>query len=202
MDLEKLKNLDFSSIDWNDMGNWPFAGRLVVFIVLAVVVIGAGYHYIISPELVILDRVEQEEQGLRQEFAAKQRRAANLDAYRKQLEEMRVSFGAMLRQLPGETEVPNLLIDISQAGLAAGLEQELFQPQPEQPKEFYAELPINIRLTGDFHQLGQFASRVAALARIVTLHEISIQPVGQDSSNLRMEVIAKTYRYLDETEGG
>ena len=202
MDMEQLKNLDFSAIDWNDMGNWPLAGRVAVFVVLAVAVIGAGYHYVISPELITLGRVEQDEQTLRSDFGAKQRRAANLGAYKKQLEEMRVSFGAMLRQLPGKTEVPSLLVDISQAGLAAGLEQELFRPQPEQPKEFYAELPINIRLTGDFHQFGQFASTVAALPRIVTLHDISIQPVGSDSSQLRMEVVAKTYRYLDENEGG
>ena len=202
MDMEQLKNLDFSAIDWNDMGNWPLAGRLVVFTVLAAAVIGAGYHYVISPELITLDRAEQEEQTLRVSFSGKQKRAANLEAYIIQLEEMKVAFAAMLAQLPGKTEVPSLLVDISQAGLAAGLEQELFRPQPEQPKEFYAELPINIRLTGNFHQFGLFASSVAALPRIVTLHDISIQPVGSDSSELRMEVVAKTYRYLEEDEGG
>ena len=130
---------------------------------------------------------------------AKQRRAANLDAYKAQLKEMEVSFGAMLRQLPSRTEVPSLLVDISQTGLAAGLEERLFQPSSEIKKDFYAELPIKIRLQGSYHDLAQFVSGIAALPRIVTLHDVLIQPEKNTGGNkLILDVTAKTYRYLEE----
>jgi type IV pilus assembly protein PilO len=141
---------------------------------------------------------------LLESLTTKAKRAANLDAYRVQLAEMEKSFGTMLRQLPNKTEVPNLLVDISQTGLAAGLEEKLFQPQGENKKDFYAELPISIRLTGGYHEMGKFASGIAALPRIVTLHDIEIAPVGgkgvTDSGELTLNVTAKTYRYLDEEE--
>jgi type IV pilus assembly protein PilO len=137
-------------------------------------------------------------------LSTKARRAANLEAYRQQLAEMERSFGAMLRQLPNKTEVPNLLVDISQTGLAAGLEEKLFQPQGENKKDFYAELPIKIRLTGGYHEMGTFASGIAALPRIVTLHDIEIVPSGgrgvTDPTELTFNVTAKTYRYLDDEE--
>lgn len=200
MDLNDLKNLDINNLDVNNIGSWPMPVKIIMLIVAFAAVLGGGYKFLITDQLVELDRKEQEEQELRGEFSRKQARAANLDAYKAQLEEMRRSFGAMLRQLPGETEIDALLIDISQAGLGAGLQQELFVPQNEQAKEFYAEVPIQIRLTGNYHQFGEFASSVAALPRIVTLHDININKSNDES--LRMDVVAKTYRYLDESQGG
>ncbi|MDX1454819.1 MAG: type 4a pilus biogenesis protein PilO [Gammaproteobacteria bacterium] len=204
MNLQELAN-EINNLDPNNIGDWPGPIKGVVLLIAFGATIGAGYHFIISDQQDQLARVEAKEDELKREFAEKQSRAANLDAYKAQLEEMERSFGAMLRQLPGKAEIDDLLIDISQSGLAAGLEQDAFVPQGERAQEFYAEVPIQIRLTGDFHQFGEFASSVAALPRIVTLHNISIQPVGgrnADTSGkkLQMEVIAKTYRYLDENE--
>ena len=137
-------------------------------------------------------------------FTGKAHQAANLPAYRAQMEEMKRSFGTMLRQLPSKTEVAELLVDISQTGLESGLEFELFKPEKEKPAEFYAELPIKIKVTGRYHQFGQFVSDVAALSRIVTLHDFTIAPLkvqGKEPDALTMEVTAKTYRYLEEGEG-
>lgn len=202
MDLNELKNLDLSNLDVNNIGSWPAPVKGIVLVLAFVAVLGLGYKFLITDQLAELERKEQEEQELRTEFSAKQARAANLDAYKAQLEEMRRSFGAMLRQLPGETEIDTLLTDISQAGLATGLQQELFSPQNEVKREFYAEVPIQIRLTGNYHQFGEFASAVAALPRIVTLHDIRITRKDAKAENLTMDVIAKTYRYFDESEGG
>lgn len=202
MNLQDLQNFNINDVDFNNMGSWPLPVKLIVLAVVFAGTLLGGYKYLVEERITMLDRVTAEEQELRGEFSRKQARAANLEAYKAQLEEMRRSFGAMLRQLPGETEVPNLLIDISQAGLAAGLDQERFVPQPESAKEFYAELPIQIRLKGSFHQFGEFASSVAALPRIVTLHNISITKSGESPSNLTMDVVAKTYRYIDEEQGG
>ncbi len=149
-----------------------------------------------------LERVQQEEQELRLSFEQKQKKAANFDAYRQQRDEIERSFGTMLRQLPGKTEIPNLLVDISQTGLAAGLREELFQPREQIQKDFYAEKPIKIRLKGSYHEFGKFVSDIAALPRIVTLHDIEITPQNaQDSSDeLVLNVTAKTYRYMDQDE--
>ena len=152
----------------------------------------------------VLQKAEADEADLRTQFENKQQRAANLDAYKAQLAEMERTFGAMLRQLPGKTEVPNLLVDISQTGLAAGLSEKLFQPGPEKSNGFYAELPIKIRLVGSYHQFGAFVSGIAALPRIVTLHDIQISPVNEKNGgydDLTMDVTAKTYRYIED-EGG
>jgi type IV pilus assembly protein PilO len=168
----------------------------------------AGYWYFVwkakRPELL---EARAKETELWSTLENKARKAANLQAYKDQLAEMEKSFGAMLRQLPNRTEVPNLLVDISQTGLAAGLEEKLFQPQGENRKDFYAELPISIRLTGNYHQMGAFASGIAALPRIVTLHDLEIVPAGRDArsggglpGSLTLNVTAKTYRYLDEEE--
>jgi type IV pilus assembly protein PilO len=148
-------------------------------------------------------KAEADELDLRAQFESKQQRAANLDAYKAQLAEMERSFGAMLRQLPGKTEVPNLLVDISQTGLAAGLQEKLFQPGSEKSNGFYAELPIKIRLVGTYHDFGNFVSGIAALPRIVTLHDIQITPMDAKGGydNLTMDVTAKTYRYIED-EGG
>lgn len=206
MNLDDLKNFNINDLDVNNIGSWPAPVKGIVLVIAFLAVLGGGYQFMITEKRDQLDRIEQEEATLKQEFSRKQAKAANLDAYKAQLEDMRRSFGAMLRQLPGETEIDALLIDISQAGLAAGLEQEAFVPQGEVAKEFYAEVPIRIRLNGSFHQLGEFASSVAALPRIVTLHDIAISTGGgqQNASpnELTMDVVAKTYRYLDEEKGG
>jgi len=143
--------------------------------------------------------VQQEEVTLRDVFENKQRKAANYDAYKAQLAQMEQSFGTMLRQLPGETEIPSLIVDISQTGLAAGLQERLFQPRPEIPKDFYAEKPITISLTGGYHEIANFVSGIAALPRIVTLHDINISASNpQEYDELTLSVTAKTYRYLEE----
>jgi type IV pilus assembly protein PilO len=202
--LDQLRNLDP-----NDPGRWPLGVRLGTVILLFVVAAASGYWFFVWKSLhpVLLD-ARAKETELFNTLESKARKAANLQAYKSQLAEMEKSFGAMLRQLPNKTEVPNLLVDISQTGLAAGLEEKLFQPQGEVRKDFYAELPITIRLTGGYHEMGNFASGIAALPRIVTLHDIEITPAGKEGSpgNLVLNVTAKTYRYLDEdeqaTEGG
>jgi type IV pilus assembly protein PilO len=193
--MQELRNLDT-----NDPGRWPLPFRIVAVAIAFIGVTTAGiYMFVVKSDRPVLERAEREEQELRATFEQKQRRAANFDAYRAQLAEIERSFGTMLRQLPGRTEVPNLLVDISQTGLAAGLEEELFQPLGEVQREFYAELPIKIRLTGDYHEIGTFVSGIAALPRIVTLHDITIRPAQENSfESLILEVTAKTYRYLDE----
>ena len=168
------------------------------FVVLA---LALSYFVVWQNQRPELQRREAEEQDLRDKFRTKHAKAINLEAYKQQLADIERSFGALLRQLPGKTEVPNLLVDISQTGLAAGLEEKLFQPGPEVKKDFYAELPIKIRLTGSYHQFGEFVSGIAALPRIVTLHDIEIKPESKDSyDQLTLDVTAKTYRYLDEDE--
>jgi type IV pilus assembly protein PilO len=198
--IEELRSLDTS-----DPGRWPLFFRLAaVALVFTGVLAFCVYMFVVKTDIPVLERVEREEQELRATFEDKQRRAANFDAYRAQLAEIERDFGAMLRQLPGRTEVPNLLVDISQTGLAAGLEEELFQPMGEIQREFYAELPIRIRLSGGYHSLGSFVSGIAALPRIVTLHDIAVTPSSDDAvDELTLDVTAKTYRYLDEesTEG-
>lgn len=195
---------ELRSLDTNDPARWPPLFRAIaVGIVFIAVVVGGVYLFVIKTDRPLLDRAEREEQELRATFETKQRRAANFDAYKAQLAEIERSFGAMLRQLPGRTEVPNLLVDISQTGLAAGLEEQLFQPLGEVQKEFYAELPIKIRLTGNYHQIGEFVSGIAALPRIVTLHDISIKPAETGSyDKLVLDVTARTYRYLEEEAAG
>jgi len=168
-----------------------------VLLVIFGAILGVGYYYHMRELYLDLDKVEKEEVALRQEFERKQAKAVNLEAYRAQLKEMEESFGAMLRQLPDKTEVAALLVDVSQTGLAAGLEFELFQPMPEVKKDFYAELPIKIRVVGDYHEFGEFVSGLAALPRIVTVHDVKISR-RKDSPKLVMEATAKTYRYLEE----
>jgi len=193
--VEELKNLDA-----NDVGRWPFVFRAGVIAIVFALVVGAGIYYtIIEDKAPALERVRQEEVTLRDVFENKQRKAANFDAYKMQLAQMEQSFGTMLRQLPGETEIPSLIVDISQTGLAAGLQEKLFVPQAEVPRDFYAEKPITISLSGGYHEIANFVSGIAALPRIVTLHDINISP--EDPSNydaLTLAVTAKTYRYIEE----
>ncbi len=191
---------ELQSLDVNDVGRWPFAFRVAVIVIVFVVVLGMGvYWFIIEDKAPQLQRVQEEEQTLRVSFENKQKKAANYDAYKAQLTQMEQSFGTMLRQLPGKTEIPSLIVDISQTGLAAGLQEKLFQPQAEIPRDFYAEKPIMISLSGGYHEIANFVSGVAALPRIVTLHDINITPDNQDTyDELTIQVTAKTYRYLEE----
>ena len=196
MTFEELNDLDFSNL-----GDWPRAIKAVVILLVIVAVGAAGYYFDTKDRLGVLKQTESQEQRLRAEFKAKQAKAANLDAYKQQLEEMRQSFGAMLKQLPDKTEVAALLVDVSQTGLAAGLEFELFQPMGEVQKDFYAELPIKLRVFGEYHEFGEFVSGLAALPRIVTIHDVQIAPLPEKDpkhGKLVLEATAKTYRYLEE----
>jgi type IV pilus assembly protein PilO len=193
---------ELRSLDVNDIGRWPLAFRAAVIGIVFAVVVGFGIYWtIIEDRAPQLKRAQDEEQTLRVAFENKQKKAANYDEYKKQLEQMEQSFGTMLRQLPGETEIPSLIVDISQTGLAAGLQEKLFQPQPEVPKDFYAEKPILIHLSGSYHEIANFVSGIAALPRIVTLHNINVTPDTADAfDRLSIEVTAKTYRYLEEAQ--
>jgi len=195
--LEELRSLDL-----RDPGRWPLVVRAGAVALLFVVLTGfLTYMFAWQTTKPELDQAQGEEQKLRGEFREKHAKAVNLLVYKQQLKDIERSFGALLRQLPGKTEVPNLLVDISQTGLAAGLQERLFEPGAEVKKDFYAELPIRIRLTGSYHQFGQFVSGIAALPRIVTLHDIEIKPEKPDSYDLlTLDLTAKTYRYLDEQE--
>lgn len=193
MKLSELQNLDFS-----DVSGWPLPAKMAAVVAICVAVLAAGFWFDTRNQLEDLEKLRAQEPQLKKTFEAKQHKAANLDEYKAQLEEMERSFGAMLRQLPSKTEVAELLVDISQAGLANGLQFELFKPQDEKPAEFYSELPITIRVTGHYHEFGRFVSDVAALPRIVTLHDFSITPSGD---KLVMDVTAKTYRYLEVDDG-
>lgn len=199
--LEELQNLDF-----NDIGRWPVVFHVFFIALFFVVATGAGFYFwVYEQQMPRLEKAQREERELKKSFEEKQKKAANFDAYKAQLAEIESSFGTMLRQLPGKTEIPNLLVDISQTGLAAGLQEELFQPMDELRRDFYAEKPIKIRLKGTYHEFGQFVSDIAALPRIVTLHDIEIEPEsGRDvvGSELVLNVTAKTYRYLEEEQEG
>jgi type IV pilus assembly protein PilO len=194
---------DLKTLDPNDPGRWPLPVRAgfvaLVFVGLAAL---SFWYFVWSDQKPKLDAAAQEEQSLRGTFKQKHSKAVNLEVYQQQLADIERSFGALLRQLPGRTEVPSLLVDISQVGVGAGLEEKLFQPaSAENKKDFYAELPIKIRLTGTYHQMGEFVSGIAALPRIVTLHEITIKPENKDMyDNLSFELTAKTFRYLDDAE--
>lgn len=202
-------NLDLNDIDFNNYGEWPAPVKGVVLVIIAIAVGYGWYHFHTTEQLASLDREQAREQELKQSFESKQQRAANLDAYRGQLVEMQESFGAMLKQLPDQTEVPALLVDVSQTGLASGLIFERFEPSPELTREFYAELPIRVRVTGYYHDFGQFIGGLAALPRIVTVHDIQIVATGsgrsarrsgakgQDDNRLSLDATLKTYRYLD-----
>jgi type IV pilus assembly protein PilO len=196
---------DLKSLDPNDPGRWPLPVRAAAVALCFVVVTALLFYFLVwtsedhgKPRL---DRAANEEAELRTVFKVKHSKAVNLAVYQQQLADIERSFGALLRQLPGRTEVPNLLVDISQVGVGAGLEEKLFQPSPEIKKDFYAELPIKIKLTGSYHQMGEFVSGIAALPRIVTLDGIAIKPENKDMYDfLSFELTAKTYRYLDDAE--
>ncbi len=207
MTLSELNDLDFSNI-----GDWPMPVKAVAIILICALIAGGLYYYDIQHQYTTLAKHEREEVDLRQEFEEKHSKVVNLEAYRKQLAEMEEAFGVMLRQLPDKSEIADLLVDVSQTGLGSGLEFTLFQPLGETPKDFYIELPISMKVVGLYHQFGEFISGLAALPRIITIHNVQIS--GQDnrrggntnqgSGILQMSLTAKTYRYIGEgdKEGG
>lgn len=192
MDLKAINEVDFRNI-----GEAPgiVKGGIIVLIIAAL--LGAGYWFLIKDQMEALDRGERREVQLRAEFEDKQRRAANLPAYEAQLEEIERMFASLLQLLPSTAEIPSLLVDISQMALMVGLEIELFQPRPEVNRTFYAEVPIQLRVRGNYEQLAQFVSGVSAMPRIVTIHNVFIRPGGSDT-DLLMDAVARTYRYLEE----
>jgi type IV pilus assembly protein PilO len=193
---------ELRQLDPKDPGRWPLPVRLgaigLIFVVLSLLML---YFLVWNQKKDDLAGAQVKEQELREEFRTKHAKAVNLNLYKQQLEDIQKSFGAMLRQLPGKTEMEALLVDISQTGVGVGLTQQLFQPQPEQSRDFYAERPIKIRLQGTYHQMGEFVSGIAALPRIVTLHNVELKQVqGGAFDQLQLDVTAKTYRYLDDEE--
>ena len=190
----------FSNLDPDNIGNWPILVRSLIVMVVCGVVLGGGYYFDTKDQQVALERVIDEETRLWTDFEKKQREAASLDAYKAQLKEIDDSFGTMVRQLPSKNEVAELLVDITQTGLASGLEFEMFKPNKESPKEFYAVLPIAVNVNGNYQNLGQFVSGVAALPRIVTIHDIKLKVTDEETRRLSMSATAKTYRYLDDEE--
>ncbi|MCP3871276.1 MAG: type 4a pilus biogenesis protein PilO [Gammaproteobacteria bacterium] len=198
MNLQELNELDLSNI-----GSWPGPVKAILILIICILM-GVGWYYFnTADQLARLEKEQRQELKLRKTFEKKQAKAVNLEKYKAQLDDMKQSFGTMLRQLPNKTEVAELLVDVSQTGLATGLEFELFDPMGEKRKEFYAELPIKIRVKGEYHQFGSFISGLASLPRIVTIHNIRIKPKkGKRRGRLLvMDAIVKTYRYLDQ-EGG
>lgn len=199
MKLSELRSLDFS-----DLGGWPVAAKAMLVLLLCAALLGAGYWFDTRHQIEALNRVRAEEPGLQQQLASKWKKAANLQAYQQQMEQIKETFGMLLRQLPDKAEIAALLVDISETGLASGLEFDLFRPDPEVLREFYAEKPVQIRVKGTYHEFGEFVSGVSNLPRIVTMHNFDMVPEkgqGTDGERLLgMNITAKTYRYVDEEE--
>lgn len=193
MDLSELNNLDF-----NNIGSWPIAAKIAAIVVICAAVLFAGYWFDTKEQIQMLEQSQAKELELKQTFEQKQADAANLDAYKEQMNEMEKRFGALLLKLPSKTEIAELLVDVSRVGLDAGLEFELFKPGNETRKEFYALFPINLRVKGSYHELGNFVSGVAALPRIVTVHDLNMKK--DKDGELVMTTTANTYRYLDKSE--
>lgn len=197
--LEGLRKVDLADLDLNNLGSWPAAIKVIACFLLLIVVLALGYNFHLKDLEADLDQRHAEEETLKQQFATKAFQAANLEAYKDQMKEMEESFGALLRQLPSDTEVPGLLEDITRTGLGSGLEFEQIKLLPEVTQQFYIELPIQISVLGRYEDLATFASGVASLPRIVTLHDFEIKPATVDESSiLQMSVLAKTYRYNDK----
>ncbi len=203
--LERLRNLDlqtlqrdFRGLDPNDPGQWPVLPRVVTLLALFSAIVAGGWWFDWSDQFAMLETREREELALKEDWLNKKRQAVNLAEYRRQLSEIDRQFGALLKQLPNRSEIESLLADINQAGLGRGLQFELFKPGSEGSKDFYAELPIAVRVTGNYHDLGEFVSDVAQMPRIVTLNDIAIEAMKE--GNLKFDATAVTYRYLDDEE--
>lgn len=194
-----MKNVNLNDLDFSNMGAWPIAVKAAFVVIVCILILILGYFLDLSSQLKKLDLVQKQETTLKTNYRNTYMQVVNLDAYKLQMKEMQATFGAMLRQLPGKTEVDALLVEISQKGLASGVEFKLFKPGKEKFVKFYAEMPIEISMTGDYHQFGSFVSGVASLPRIVTLHNIEIKST-KDSHILTMNVLAKTYRFLEQKE--
>ncbi len=201
MNLSEIKLDELDINDLKKIGTAPLPVKIGLIVILCVALALAGYFLDTTKQKQALKKIAEEEQSLRAVFTAKQAKAANLEAYKQQLEEMRTSFGTLLRQLPNETEIETLLTDISQTGISSGLEIDFFKPEGLRPKEFYSEYPIKLKVTGNYHEFAEFISGVAALPRIVTVQDIEITPADPKGGiKLTMELTAITYQYLDETE--
>jgi type IV pilus assembly protein PilO len=195
MTLDDLKNIDI-----NNIPAWPAPIKIAGIALICIVLLFLGYYFLISDELDQYGQAQKKEEALKQTFLDKKALAINLPAYKQQMEDMHQQFGTLLRQLPNKNEVPNLLVDITQAGLGRGLNFVLFKPEKEKPQEFYAELPISIKVTGSYHELGQFVSDLAALPRIVTVGDINITTDAKSAGLLNMSANARTFRYLEPEE--
>jgi len=197
-----MKLDDFNNIDFKNAGNLPMPVKLVLLAFLAVILIGLGYWFLWSNEIGEYEQARAKETELRQTFLAKKGQAVKIEAYRQQMIDIEKTFGALLKQLPDKSQMDGLLTDINQAGLGRGLEFELFKPGQEIVADFYAEMPIQIKIRGSYHDIGAFATDVSKLSRIVTLNDLSIAPINKDAKDsvLGMEAVAKTYRYLDSSE--
>jgi type IV pilus assembly protein PilO len=196
--LRSVREFDLGDLDFENVGSWPMPIKVVIWIVLLGAVMAGGYYYHIKDLQTELAKVEEKEETLKKDFEKKAFQAANLDAYRQQMVEMEESFGALVSQLPSDTEVPGLLEDITNKGLLNGLDIASIDLQPERAREFYVELPISIAASGSYHDLGAFISGMAGLPRIVTLHDFTITANRDNTNLLDMNIIAKTYRYKDE----
>jgi len=199
--FDQLREFDFNDLDVNNVGSWPGAVKGIIMLLVLLAVIGGGYYFYLTDKLTVLERAELKELDLRKDYEDKSEKSANLEAYRAQKAEMEATFGALLRQLPSDTEVPGLLDDITRTALDNELTIESIELQPERNTEFYVELPIDIVVEGSYHKIGSFISGVANLSRIVTLHDFLISPQDGNPGNLKMTILAKTYRYLEEEEG-
>lgn len=199
--LRSLREFDIGDLDFENVGSWPTPVKLIAWIGVLALVLAGGYYYHIKGLQEELSTVQAEEVKLRKQFEKKAFKAANLEAYRKQMKEMEESFGALVSQLPSDTEVPGLLEDITNKGLLNGLDISSIDLKKERAREFYVELPISIAASGSYHDLGAFISGMAGLPRIVTLHDFKITAKGSDSNNLKMNIVAKTYRYKDGGAG-
>jgi len=199
--LDSLKKIDINELDFNNLGTWPAAAKVIACIIVFVAILVAGWFLQLQGQLEQLEMVEAEEVRLRDEFASKTRQSGNLERYQAQMVEMESTFGVMLGQLPSETEVPGLLEDISRAALASDLELEELRLLPEGTHQFYIELPIQIAVVGEYHNFAAFVSAASSLPRIVTLHDFSIRPISPENpSRLHMDILAKTYRYQDQNK--
>ena len=198
--LSEIQLDDINNIDWNNTGSWPLFGKIALSVVLFIAVGVGMYFLMIQEDMLSLDREQKKEVALKKDFEAKAFRVANLAEYKSQMAEMEFSFGSLLKQLPRDTEVPGLIDDISAAALNAGLQLNAIDPQKMQKTEFYNELPIDIEVVGDYHEMGAFVSGVASLPRIVTLHNFSVERKN-NSSDLSMKILAKTYQYGGDEKG-
>ncbi len=199
--FEQLQSFDFNDLDVNNIGSWPGVVKIILMLLVFSIVFGGGYYYYLTDKQTLLARAESKETNLRNDYEKKAAQAVNLDAYRAQKIQMEKTFGALVKQLPSDTEVPGLLEDITRTAIDNDLTIESIDLATEKITEFYAELPIDITVEGDYHKIGSFVSGVANLSRIVTLHDFNIVPAGS-VQNLKMNIRAKTYRYLDDDEEG